>query len=90
MRNLAWTVDFDPRALRQLKKLDRPVANRVVKVIEEISALDDPRSRGKALTGNFAGLWRYRAGDWRILVALEDGRLLILVVSVDHRSRVYE
>lgn len=52
--------------------------------------LEDPRSRGKALTGNLAGVWRYRVGDYRILCDINDGRLVILVVDVAHRREVYK
>ena len=57
--------------------------------LEEIANLDDPRSRGKALTGNLAGLWRYRVGDYRVVCDIEDGVLVILVVDVAHRREVY-
>lgn len=46
--------------------------------------------QGKPLTGNFAGLWRYRVGDYRIVCSIEDNEVLVLVVDVDHRSSVYE
>ena len=44
----------------------------------------------KALTGNLAGVWRYRVGDYRILCDINDGRLVILVVDVAHRREVYK
>ena len=55
-----------------------------------MAMLEDPRGRGKALTGNLAGLWRYRAGGCRIVYDIEDGVLLILVVDVAHRREVYK
>ena len=58
--------------------------------LDEIAKLEDPRSRGKALTGNLAGVWRYRVGDYRILCDINDGRLVILVVDVAHRREVYK
>lgn len=72
-----------------MRKLDRPTAGRVLDELEEIAKLDDPRSRGKALTGNLAGLWRYRVGDYRVVCDIEDGVLVILVVDVAHRREVY-
>ena len=48
---------------------------------------DDPRSRGKALTGPLTGLWRYRIGDWRVVVDIYDDRLVILALDIEHRSR---
>ncbi|CAB0979424.1 type II toxin-antitoxin system RelE/ParE family toxin [Corynebacterium diphtheriae] len=46
--------------------------------------------RGKALTGNWAGFWRWRVGDYRLVAAIEDDRVVIVVVSIGHRSQVYE
>lgn len=46
--------------------------------------------RGKALVGNWAGYWRWRVGDYRIVASVEDDRLLILVVTVGHRLSIYD
>lgn len=86
---MAWRIDFTRNADKALRKLDRPTAGRVLDELEEIAKLDDPRSRGKALTGNLAGLWRYRVGDYRVVCDIEDGVLVILVVDVAHRREVY-
>ena len=73
----------------QLAKKDEQIAKRIVAKLHEISQLENPRSMGKGLTENKSGLWRYRVGDYRIVVDIEDDVLVILVVDVDHRSRVY-
>lgn len=75
--------------MRVLRKMDRQTARRIRGELAEIAELEDPRSRGKALTGNLAGLWRYRVGDYRIICNIEDGVLLILVVDVAHHSKAY-
>ncbi len=85
---MAWQVDFGPRAERALKKLDRQTAARVVAYLEDVAA-GDPRVRGKALTGELGGFWRYRVGDWRVLCRIEDARLVVLVVDLGHRREVY-
>lgn len=72
-----------------MKKLDKEVARRIIAKLHEISQLEDPRSMGKGLVENKSGLWRYRVGDYRIVVDIEDDVLLILVVDVAHRSEVY-
>lgn len=72
-----------------MRKLDRGIAARIFEELDEIAKLEDPRVRGKSLTGNLAGVWRYRVGDYRIVADIEDDVLVILVVDVDHRSKVY-
>jgi len=52
--------------------------------------VNDPRSLGEPLTGDLSGLWRYRVGDYRILAQIEDDRLIILVVHVEHRKNIYD
>jgi mRNA interferase RelE/StbE len=86
---LAWTIEISEKAFRALRKMDKQTARRIRNELSEIAKLEDPRSRGKALTGNLAGVWRYRVGDYRILCDIEDGRLVILVVEVAHRREVY-
>ena len=86
---MAWTIRVSDKAVRDLRKLDRQVARRIRDELSEIAGLDDPRSRGKALVGNLAGLWRYRVGDYRVICDIEDEVLVVLVVGVAHRSKVY-
>lgn len=58
---------------------------------KRVSQLDNPRSIGEAMKGSrFAGLWRYRSGDYRILCDIQDQKITILVVLVGHRRNVYK
>ena len=87
---MVWTIDYTDRAIAELGKLDRQSAKRIMKFLDErIAALDDPRSTGKVLTGPLGGLWRYRVGDYRIICAIEDPMLRILVVGTGHRKDIY-
>jgi mRNA interferase RelE/StbE len=57
---------------------------------ERLARLDDPRSVGEALKGAKLGsFWKYRVGDWRIIAAIEDGVMRILVLRVGNRREVY-
>lgn len=87
---MAWKIEIDKGVQRSMKKLDRNVAKRIIAKLREISQLEDPRSTGKALVGNLAELWRYRVGDYRIVCDIEDEVLLILVIDIAHRSKVYK
>jgi mRNA interferase RelE/StbE len=85
---LAWTIEWSDSARKQLRKLDRQVARQIVDFVETRAA-PDPRAVGKALTAQFASLWRYRVGHHRIIVSIDDAVLRILVVRVGHRREVY-
>ena len=87
---MAWQVEFHPQAAKELRKLDRTAAARIVRTLEErIAPLDDPRTLGSALVGEHAGYWRWRIGDYRVIARIEDERITILVVRVAHRREVY-
>ena len=87
---MAWKVEFVPAAAKELKKLGRAEAARIITTLEtRIAALDDPRQLGSALTGKLDGLWRWRIGDYRVVARIEDERITILVVRVAHRREAY-
>lgn len=83
-------IIFSRQAEKQITKLDKPIQKRIVKYLDEVSKLDSPRTRGKALVGDLIGLWRYRVGDYRILCKIKDSELVIFVVDVGHRKEVYD
>jgi mRNA interferase RelE/StbE len=88
---LGWTIDYTDTARKQLRKLDKQTARRIVEFMDgRIAAQEDPRSTGKALTGPTLGTyWRYRVGDCRIICDIQDGVLRILVIEIAHRKEVY-
>lgn len=87
---MTWTIEFAPDAAKELKKLGRAEAGRIIRTLEErIAPLDDPRTLGARLVGEHAGYWRWRIGDYRVVARIEDDRVVILVVRVGHRREVY-
>ena len=88
---MAWKIEFDPAAERELDKLDPPIARRILAFLHDrVAKLDDPRSLGEALKGSKLGaFWKYRVGDYRIIASIEDGALRILVVRIGNRREVY-
>jgi mRNA interferase RelE/StbE len=62
-----WALHTAAAFDRSLSSLDRQVARRILDYLYAVVALGDPRSRGRGLTGDLAGLWRFRVGDYRIL-----------------------
>ena len=88
---LAWRIEFEDAALKELAKLDKPVARRILAFLRErVAVLDDPRSVGEALKGSKLGeFWKYRVGDYRIVAHIEDKALRVLVLKVGNRREVY-
>jgi mRNA interferase RelE/StbE len=87
---LVWTIEYSDTAERQLRKLDRQTARRIVQYMDErVAVLDDPRTMGKALTGPLGGFWRYRVGDYRVICEIRDRALCVLVIRIGNRREVY-
>lgn len=88
---MAWKIEYDPGAVRDLGRLDRSVQREIIRFLEERVALAaDPRNFGKPLARTLFGLWRYRVRDFRVVCEIQAHKLVVLVVTIGHRSRVYE
>jgi mRNA interferase RelE/StbE len=89
-----WDFEFAPHVEKHLLKLGATVASRILDFLEtRIRGCADPRTVGnvKPLSGNYAGKWRWRiAKDYRIIGTLDNGRLVVHVVEVTHRSDAYD
>ncbi|MET1117156.1 MAG: type II toxin-antitoxin system RelE/ParE family toxin [Comamonas sp.] len=88
---MAWRIEFEEAAFKELAKLDKPVSRRILSFLRErVAVLDDPRSVGEALKGSKLGdFWKYRVDDYRVIANIEDGALRILVLKVGNRREVY-
>jgi mRNA interferase RelE/StbE len=85
-----WTIEFEPAAQRELEKLDKPVARRILKFLyQRLGRLDNPQQIGERLQGTLSQFWKYRVGDYRLICSLEHARLVVLVLRVGHRREVY-
>ena len=83
-------IGYSRSVRKKLKKLDNSIKARIFSYMDEVGELSDPRSRGKALTANLSGLWRYRVGKYRLVCKIVDSELVILVVDIAHRKEIYD
>ena len=88
---MSYSIETTARFDKEFKKLDR-YTQRMIKgrIDKYLVGTDDPRRQGKGLTANRSGQWRYRIGDYRLICQIDDGKLVILALSVGHRREVYE
>ncbi len=84
-----WALETSPQFDKAARKLDRQALRRIKGYLVEVCDLDDPRTRGKGLTGDLAGYWRYRIGDCRVLVEVRDADLIVIAITLGHRSDIY-
>jgi mRNA interferase RelE/StbE len=85
-----WRLEYDPEVVRWLRKADPQVARRIRDGLTAVIRTGNPRIRGKALTGQLAGLWRYRIGDYRVICDIQDTRLVVLVLDTGKRDHIYD
>lgn len=86
---MTWVSRFEGDARREFLRLDFSAQRRIIRYIETRILGGDPRRFGKSLRGDKHGLWRWRVDDYRLVGQIKEGELLILIVRVAHRSKVY-
>lgn len=78
-------VKWTESAFKKLQKLDPIIRKRIIDRLENVS--EDPFLFAKKLTGS--NLWSIRVGDYRVIMSIEIGVMVILVIDVGHRSKIY-
>jgi mRNA interferase RelE/StbE len=73
---------------REIKKLPRDVQQALVALIAELG--NDPRPAGSKKLAGIDSCYRVRQGDYRVVYAVEDDQVLVLIVRVGHRRDVYD
>lgn len=88
---MSYSVEYAPKAVKELKKLDKQTRALIIGWIEKnLVNCENPRQHGKGLTSNRKGQWRYRIGDYRVIADIQDEKVVVLVVAVGHRSDIYK
>ena len=83
---MAYNIVYKDSVKRDIKRLDKSEAGRVLDQLEE--ALSLKPDAYPALKGEFAGLRKYRVGDYRVIFAILNDEVLIL--RIGHRKDVYK
>jgi mRNA interferase RelE/StbE len=83
-----WQVEFTKRADKEFSKLTPETRERIGEAIEE-KLLVNPEKHLIALIGDMSGFYKFRVGDYRLLCKRDGLRLLITVVEIGHRSKIY-
>jgi mRNA interferase RelE/StbE len=82
---LETSVEFD----RAVRRLDRESLRRIKRYLDEVLDLENPRDRGRGLTADLPSYWRYRIGDYRVIVEIRDETLVVIAIGLGHRSEIY-
>ena len=87
---MKYDVEYSKTAMNTIKKMESSTSKLIRTWIEKnLMNTENPRIKGKALTGDLKGVWRYRVGDYRILAEIQDTKIVILILDIGHRSKIY-
>jgi mRNA interferase RelE/StbE len=82
---LRTTEQFDKSA----RRLDKAALRRVRTYLDALAEMENARDRGKGLSANRAGYWRYRIGAYRVIIQIVDDQLILIALDIGHRSDIY-
>ena len=86
---MAYSIQWNKDAEKDLSKLQKQDASRIVRKVEQM-LVQEPYKLGTALKGRFLGLHRYRVGNYRVIYEIVDEKVLVMVLQIGHRSKIYD
>ena len=86
---MKYRLFYTEKSIKQLKKLDPSAKKMITGYFSKLIELNEPRARGKALSANLKGFWRYGIGDYRAICEIDDDRIVIIVVDIGHRKDIH-
>lgn len=84
-----YEVLLHPDAQKVYVNADKALAKKVARCLQQLEQTPRTHPNIKALTGDYAGYYRYRIGDYRVIYSVDDERVQVLVVVIAHRSEAY-
>jgi mRNA interferase RelE/StbE len=85
-----YKVVLAPDAGEVYRKADRSLAGKIARCLQRLEQTPRSHPNIKALTGELAGYYRYRIGDYRVIYSIDDEIEQVFVVAIAHRGRAYE
>ncbi|MCK5231926.1 MAG: type II toxin-antitoxin system RelE/ParE family toxin [Desulfobulbaceae bacterium] len=87
---MAWRIETTETAKKQLAKFDQQEQKEILRYLRErIGTDEDPRRYGAPLRRELTGRWKYRVGSYRLICDIQDAKILVLVLMIGHRSKIY-
>lgn len=85
-----YRIEYSKKAIKELGKLDPQISRKITKWLSNhVDESLNPRQYGSPIKGNKAE-WRYRVGNYRILVDIYDDKAIIFTLEVGHRKEIYK
>ena len=84
-----YEVRLSAEALRVYQRAQAPLARKLSRCLAVLSETPHVHPNIKPLSAKYAGSWRYRVGDWRVVYQIDDARQRVFVVTIVHRREAY-
>ena len=85
-----YEVLLHPDAQKFYINADKVLAKKIARCFQQLEKTPRLHSNIKALKGNYAGYYRYRIGNYRVIYSIDNEQVQVFVVAIAHRSEVYE
>ena len=85
-----YEVLLHPDAEKVYADADKVLARKIARCLQQLEQTPRSHPNIKALKGSYAGYYRYRVGDYRVVYSIEDEKIQIFVIAIAHRREVYE
>jgi mRNA interferase RelE/StbE len=85
-----YEVLLHPDAQNVYINADKALAKKIARCLQQLEQTPRLHPNIKALKGDYAGYYRYRIGDYRVIYSVDDELVQVFVVAIAHRSEVYE
>jgi mRNA interferase RelE/StbE len=85
-----YEVILHPDVQEVYVNADKAFAKKIARCLQQLEQTPRSHPNIKALKGDYAGYYRYRIGDYRVIYSIDDEVVQVLVVAITHRSEVYK
>ncbi|MDC8453184.1 MAG: type II toxin-antitoxin system RelE/ParE family toxin [Candidatus Nitrosotalea sp.] len=83
---MSWEVIWSEKSVKQLEKIDKKNAKKIYELV--LDSIEDPFRAVMKLTNS--PFYRLRVGNYRVILDLQQGKMIIFVVETDHRGKIYK
>ena len=85
---MAWQWNFTKKSASQFKKLDKALQKRILNKLDWWCKKEKPLDFAESLVNSELGSYRFRVGDYRIIIDVEED--IIIVLAIGHRREIYK
>ena len=83
---MTWQIIWSEKSLKQLEKIDKKNAQKIYDTV--LDCLEEPFRMVLRLTNS--PFYRLRVGNYRVILDIQQSKMIIFVIETDHRAKIYK